>query len=380
MSKVTDSGRMFESCSSLERTYVSDASVNWNLSTNSNSDSMFSGCSSLKGVKDGAVSEENVYDGNRTNASAAHVGVINGVQGYFTPLTQDTNLNSLPDYVNFTLDGLIGANFYYSANTLSEEITKIRFTIQKSTVGDSVKTVTVDRNNIETIEGAQYIKVVCPVTIDKFAGGKITAQGFTDNVGTFGQSRTLNINKYVNSVDSGDYEASMKAIVNNMKQYSTYAQQYVNGTSGLPTLNCDTAIAAAAAKYKGSKTDAKSITYEGSQLILGNAVTLRLVFTGGQPILTDSSYDYLGKKYAIRQSQSGDDYYVDIVGIPAFAVLHEFTINYVDSDNYAGKVVYSPAAYLNELVTGTQNAATKDLARALYLYAAAVDEAYFQSY
>ena len=249
---------------------------------------------------------------------------------------------------------------------MSEDITKIKFTIQNSTVGDSVKTVAVDRDNIETIEEAPYIKVVCPVTIDKFAGGKITAQGFTDNEGTFGQSRTLNINKYVNSVDTGEYDDSMKAIVNNMKQYSLYAQQFVNETSGLPNLDGDTAIASAAAKYKGSKTDAKSITYKGSQLLLGNAVTLRLVFTGGQPILTDSSYDYLGKKYAVRQSQSGEEYYVDIVGIPAFAVLHEFTINYVDSDNFAGKVVYSPAKYLDTIVKGDYNSNEQNLARALY--------------
>lgn len=278
--------------------------------------------------------------------------------------------NTKPSLVNFTLDGIIGANFYYPSE-LDSRITKIQFNITNSTAGDQTETISIDRNNTADVNGTTYLKVTCPITIDKLYGGKITATGQDDNKNVLGQSRTLNIDKYVAAVNSGSYEDSMKAVVTTMQQYSRCAQEYTHKPetlTALSSLNSDkTAITQAASKR----------VYIPSQLILGEAVTMRIYVGGSEPTVSDTAA-YFKKEYALSTGSNENGYYIEVENVPAFAMLHGFKLDYTVGGE-SQSITYYPITYLAQLVDVSQgfDEYTQNLACALYEYAVAVDAQFF---
>lgn len=277
--------------------------------------------------------------------------------------------NTKPSLVNFTLDGIIGANFYYPSD-LDNRITKISFSITNNTTGNETKTIDVDRTITTDVNGTTYLKVTCPITVDKLYGGKITATALTDETNTIGQSRTLNIDKYILSVNGGNYDDTMKAVVNTMQQYSRYAQEYINEDTltTLATADSDKlAIAQAALEHE----------YIPSQLILGDAVTMRIYVGSSEPTVSDTA-TYFKKKYTLTTGSNENGYYIDVENVPAFAMLHGFKLNYT-VDGESQSITYYPITYLARLVDASNNLDeyTQNIACALYEYAVAVDTQFF---
>ena len=158
-----------------------------------------------------------------------------------------------------------------------------------------------------------------------------------------------------------------------MLQYSLYAQAYRNNDNSLPAPD---SLGLSSHEPVNKGTNCNSFT--GSQLILGSAVTLRLYFSGDSPIVIGDKYEYLGKEYEVKHGMRDTQRYIEIVNFPAFAVLHYLPVNYTDKDGYAGYLSYCPAEDLYILVNANyETQCTRNLAAALYLYAKAVDDAYF---
>ena len=78
----------------------------------------------------------------------------------------------------------------------------------------------------------------------------------------------------------------------------------------------------------------------------------------------------------LEKTQSGDYYYVELVGIPASKLDDEFVIDVIDDTNMY-TVTYTPMAYcanvVNRETTETRTEDLKNLMKALVLYNRAAD-------
>ena len=168
------------------------------------------------------------------------------------------------------------------------------------------------------------------------------------------------------------------ALIEAMVNYGSYAQIYagyntenlaVGDAKNLKSLD-DVWITA---YYEPSPYETK-VQFAGANLSLLSTTTLRMYFK-----ITDIDAESVLIGYggqALEKTQSGDYYYVELVGIPASKLDDEFVIDVSDgSTNF--QVIYSPMAYCTSVVTRatteTRTEDLKNLIKALVLYNRAAD-------
>ena len=163
-----------------------------------------------------------------------------------------------------------------------------------------------------------------------------------------------------------------------MVNYGSYAQIYagynteklaVGDVNNLKSLD-DVGISE---YYEPSIYETK-VQFAGANLSLLSTTTLRMYFK-----ITDIDAERVTIGYRgqyLEKTQSGDYYYVELVGIPASKLDDEFCIDVGDGSTYF-IVTYTPMAYCTSVVhretTETRTEDLKNLIKALVLYNRAAD-------
>ena len=163
-----------------------------------------------------------------------------------------------------------------------------------------------------------------------------------------------------------------------MVNYGSYAQIYagyntenlaVGDAKNLKSLD-DVWITA---YYEPSIYETK-VQFAGANLSLLSTTTLRMYFQIINVEANEVQFGYQGQ--LLEMKQSGDYYYVELVGIPASKLDDEFVID-VSDDTNTYTVTYTPMAYcanvVNRETTETRTEDLKNLIKALVLYNRAAD-------
>ena len=172
--------------------------------------------------------------------------------------------------------------------------------------------------------------------------------------------------------------AKAAELIEAMVNYGSYAQIYagyntenlaVGDAKNLKSLD-DVLISE---YYEPSIYETK-VQFAGANLSLLSTTTLRMYFQIINVEANEVQFGYQGQ--LLEMKQSGDYYYVELVGIPASKLDDKFCIDVYDgSTNF--QVIYSPMAYCTSVVTRatteTRTEDLKNLIKALVLYNQAAD-------
>lgn len=278
---------------------------------------------------------------------------------------------------SLTLDGSVGVNFYMelSSEVISDSSAYMEFTLP----GGKTSTVKVSEAPTEVISGTTYYKFKCQVNATAMTD-TITAQIKS----TVGNSKVYEytVKEYADYLfahkDESTEFAEAAELIEAMVNYGSYAQIY----AGYNTEN----LAVGDAKnlkslddvwinryYEPSPYETK-VQFAGANLSLLSTTTLRMYFKITDIDAESVLIGYQGQ--ALEKTQSGDYYYVELVGIPASKLDDEFCIDVGDgSTNFI--VTYTPMAYCTSVVhretTETRTEDLKNLIKALVLYNRAAD-------
>lgn len=278
---------------------------------------------------------------------------------------------------SLTLDGSVGVNFYMelSSEVISDSSAYMEFTLP----GGKTSTVKVSEAPTEVISGTTYYKFKCQVNATAMTD-TITAQIKS----TVGNSKVYEytVKEYADYLFEHKNEntefAKAAELIEAMVNYGSYAQIY----AGYNTEN----LAVGDAKKLKSLDDVRinryyepspyetKVQFAGANLSLLSTTTLRMYFKITDIDAESVLIGYQGQ--ALEKTQSGDYYYVELVGIPASKLDDEFCIDVGDgSTNFI--VTYTPMAYCTSVVhretTETRTEDLKNLIKALVLYNRAAD-------
>lgn len=278
---------------------------------------------------------------------------------------------------SLTLDGSVGVNFYMelSSEVISDSNAYMEFTLP----GGKTSTVKVSEAPTEVISGTTYYKFKCQVNATAMTD-TITAQIKS----TVGNSKVYEytVKEYADYLfeHQGENTEFAKAaeLIEAMVNYGSYAQIYagynteklaVGDAKNLKSLD-DVWISE---YYEPSIYETK-VQFAGANLSLLSTTTLRMYFKITDIDAESVLIGYQGQ--ALEKTQSGDYYYVELVGIPASKLDDEFCIDVGDgSTNFI--VTYTPMAYCTSVVhretTETRTEDLKNLIKALVLYNRAAD-------
>ena len=278
---------------------------------------------------------------------------------------------------SLTLDGSVGVNFYME---LSSEVTDDSSAYMEFTLpGGKTSTVKVSEAPTEVISGTTYYKFKCQVNATAMTD-TITAQIKS----TVGNSKVYEytVKEYADYLFEHQGEntefAKAAALIEAMVNYGSYAQIYagynteklaVGDVNNLKSLD-DVGINR---YYEPSQYETK-VQFAGANLSLLSTTTLRMYFKITDIDAESVLIGYQGQE--LEKTQSGDYYYVELVGIPASKLDDEFRIDVLDgSTNFV--VTYTPMAYCTSVVTRptteTRTESLKNLIKALVLYNRAAD-------
>ena len=278
---------------------------------------------------------------------------------------------------SLTLDGSVGVNFYMelSSEVRSDSSAYMEFTLP----GGKTSTVKVSEAPTEVISGTTYYKFKCQVNATAMTD-TITAQIKS----TVGNSKVYEytVKEYADYLFEHQGEntefAKAAALIEAMVNYGSYAQIYagynteklaVGDVNNLKSLD-DVGISE---YYEPSIYETK-VQFAGANLSLLSTTTLRMYFQLIDVEANEVLFGYQGQ--SLEMKQSGDYYYVELVGIPASKLDDEFRIDVLDgSTNFV--VTYTPMAYCTSVVTRptteTRTESLKNLIKALVLYNRAAD-------
>ena len=278
---------------------------------------------------------------------------------------------------SLTLDGSVGVNFYMelSSEVISDSSAYMEFTLP----GGKTSTVKVSEAPTEVISGTTYYKFKC----------QVNATAMTDTITAQIKSTVGNSKVYEYTVkEYADYLFAHKEnnaefakaaeLIEAMVNYGSYAQIYagynteklaVGDVNNLKSLD-DVLISE---YYEPSIYETK-VQFAGANLSLLSTTTLRMYFQIINVEANEVQFGYQGQ--LLEMKQSGDYYYVELVGIPASKLDDKFCIDVYDgSTNF--QVIYSPMAYCTSVVTRatteTRTEDLKNLIKALVLYNQAAD-------
>ena len=278
---------------------------------------------------------------------------------------------------SLTLDGSVGVNFYMelSSEVISDGSAYMEFTLP----GGKTSTVKVNEAPTEEISGKTYYKFRCEVNAAEMTD-TIQAQ----LISTVGNSKVYEytVKEYADYLfahtDENTEFANAAALIEAMVNYGSYAQIYagynadnlaVGDASNLKSVDDVTIYG----YYAPSPFETK-VQFAGANLSLLSTTTLRMYFK-----ITDIDAERVTIGYRgqyLEKTQSGDYYYVELVGIPASKLDDEFVID-VNDDTNSYTVTYTPMAYcanvVNRETTETRTEDLKNLMKALVLYNRAAD-------
>ena len=278
---------------------------------------------------------------------------------------------------SLTLDGSVGVNFYMelSSEVISDNSAYMEFTLP----GGKTSTVKVSEAPTEVISGTTYYKFKCQVNATAMTD-TITAQIKS----TVGNSKVYEytVKEYADYLFEHKNEntefAKAAELIEAMVNYGSYAQIYagynteklaVGDAKNLKLLD-DVWITE---YYEPSIYETK-VQFAGANLSLLSTTTLRMYFKITDIDAESVLIGYQGQE--LEKTQSGDYYYVELVGIPASKLDDEFCIDVGDGSTYF-IVTYTPMAYCTSVVhretTETRTEDLKNLIKALVLYNRAAD-------
>lgn len=278
---------------------------------------------------------------------------------------------------SLTLDGSVGVNFYMelSSEVISDSSAYMEFTLP----GGKTSTVKVSEAPTEVISGTTYYKFKCQVNATAMTD-TITAQIKS----TVGNSKVYEytVKEYADYLFEHKNEntefAKAAELIEAMVNYGSYAQIYagynteklaVGDAKNLKSLD-DVWITE---YYEPSIYETK-VQFAGANLSLLSTTTLRMYFQLIDVEANEVRFGYQGQ--LLEMKQSGDYYYVELVGIPASKLDDEFRIDVLEgSTNFV--VTYTPMAYCTSVVTRptteTRTESLKNLIKALVMYNQAAD-------
>ena len=278
---------------------------------------------------------------------------------------------------SLTLDGSVGVNFYMelSSEVISDSSAYMEFTLP----GGKTSTVKVSEAPTEVISGTTYYKFKCQVNATAMTD-TITAQIKS----TVGNSKVYEytVKEYADYLFEHKNEntefAKAAELIEAMVNYGSYAQIYagynteklaVGDAKNLKSLD-DVWITA---YYEPSIYETK-VQFAGANLSLLSTTTLRMYFQLIDVEANEVRFGYQGQ--LLEMKQSGDYYYVELVGIPASKLDDKFRIDVLEgSTNFV--VTYTPMAYCTSVVTRptteTRTESLKNLIKALVMYNQAAD-------
>lgn len=275
---------------------------------------------------------------------------------------------------SLTLDGSVGVNFYMelSSEVISDNSAYMEFTLP----GGKTSTVKVSEAPTEVISGTTYYKFKC----------QVNATAMTDTITAQLKSKVGNSKIYEYTVkeyadylfahkDENTEFAAAAALIEAMVNYGSYAQIYadynadklaVGDKENLKSVND---VTLDAYTYTPNENEIK-VQFAGANLSLLSTTTLRMYFKITNVEAESVTFTYGGGK-ALEKTQSGDYYYVELVGIPANRLDNDCVVTVNDGTN-SFNVTYTPMAYcaniINRETTETRTESLKNLIKALVMY------------
>ena len=362
-----------------------DMAVEWSLANDNNAeyDTTSSATNTFKWTVKGDAYDE--YDTNDVTLEGT-VDIKNACTEHMDEDT-DGKCDTCSKYMDnigarlvghsLTLDGSVGVNFYMelSSEVRSDSSAYMEFTLP----GGKTSTVKVSEAPTEVISGTTYYKFKCQVNATAMTD-TITAQIKS----TVGNSKVYEytVKEYADYLFEHKNEntefAKAAALIEAMVNYGSYAQIYagynteklaVGDVNNLKSLD-DVGISE---YYEPSIYETK-VQFAGANLSLLSTTTLRMYFQLIDVEANEVQFGYQGQ--LLEMKQSGDYYYVELVGIPASKLDDEFRIDVLGgSTNFV--VTYTPMAYCTSVVhretTETRTEDLKNLIKALVLYNRAAD-------
>ncbi|MGN1126574.1 MAG: GLUG motif-containing protein, partial [Ruminococcus sp.] len=284
------------------------------------------------------VYQVNVYAGcedNPGDSSTAYSNTNAPVYADHTDEDDDGKCDTCSKYMDnigarlvghsLTLDGSVGVNFYMelSSAVISDSSAYMEFTLP----GGKTSTVKVSEAPTEEISGTTYHKFKCQVNATAMTD-TITAQIKS----TVGNSKVYEytVKEYADylfehKVENTEF-AKAAELIEAMVNYGSYAQIYagyntenlaVGDAKNLKSLD-DVWISE---YYEPSIYETK-VQFAGANLSLLSTTTLRMYFKITDIDAESVLIGYQGQK--LEKTQSGDYYYVELVGIPASKLDDEF--------------------------------------------------------
>ena len=279
---------------------------------------------------------------------------------------------------SLTLDGSVGVNFYMelSSEVISDSSAYMEFTLP----GGKTSIVNVSDANTEEISGTTYYKFRC----------QVNAAEMTDTIkaqlkSTVGNSKVYEytVKEYADYLfahkeDNAEF-AKAADLIEAMVNYGSYAQIYAGynaenlavGDAGKLKSVDDVTIGEYTYTPNANET---KVQFAGANLSLLSTTTLRMYFRLSNVDVANVTFTYGGN--TLEKTQSGDYYYVELVGIPASKLDDDCVVTVNDGTN-SFDVTYTPMAYcanvVNRETTETRTESLKNLIKALVLYNRAAD-------
>ena len=279
---------------------------------------------------------------------------------------------------SLTLDGSVGVNFYMelSSEVISDGSAYMEFTLP----GGKTSIVNVSDANTEVISGKTYYKFRCQVNAAEMTD-TITAQLRS----TVGNSKVYEytVKEYADYLfahkeDNAEF-AKAAALIEAMVNYGSYAQIYAGYNADNLAVGDKGNLKSVANVTIGEYTytpnaNVTKVQFAGANLSLLSTTTLRMYFRLSDVDVENVTFTYGGN--TLEKTQSGDYYYVELVGIPASKLDDDCVVTVNDGTN-SFDVTYTPMAYcanvINRETTETRTESLKNLIKALVLYNRAAD-------
>lgn len=271
---------------------------------------------------------------------------------------------------SLSLNGRIGVNFYMELDdsVIADDSAYMQFTLPS---GETTQVYVKDISPRE-MNGKNYYVFQCEVAAMEMTD-TITAQMKTATAE--GTVYTYTVKDYADYLfenkDNNTEYAKAAELIRSMVDYGTYAQIYANHNTDKPASDDLTDVSGVTVPeyvYTANANET-NVKFEGSNLSLLSATTLRMFFSINNVSPDDVSFTYNGT--VLEKTKSGQYYYVELTDIPAGKLDDDFIVTVNDGTN-TFDVEYSPKAYCYNVVSREETAIRtpelKNLIKALWRY------------
>ena len=183
---------------------------------------------------------------------------------------------------------------------------------------------------------------------------------------------------FAHKEDNAEF-AKAADLIEAMVNYGSYAQIYAGynadnlAVGDVGNLKSVADVTIGEYTYTPNANETK-VQFAGANLSLLSTTTLRMYFKITDVDVANVTFTYGGN--TLEKTQSGDYYYVELVGIPASKLDDDCVVTVNDGTN-SFDVTYTPMAYcanvVNRETTQTRTESLKNLMKALVVYNQAAD-------